>query len=121
MSNGVVWKIQKMKHEPKLMQNFISVGQLNDQGHHVTFRGGAWKITKWSMVVAHDNKIGTLYMTSDCRDIIVAAETCAKSDLWHCIFVYMSERKMKTFVSNGKIPKLKSIDLQLCESRILGK
>ncbi|KAG6529732.1 hypothetical protein ZIOFF_011946 [Zingiber officinale] len=53
MSNGVVWKIQKVRHVPKLMRNLISVGQLDDKGH-VTFSDGSWKITKGSMVVARD-------------------------------------------------------------------
>lgn len=96
-------KNTKMKHVPKLMRNFISVGRLDDQGN-VTFHGGAWKIIKCSVVVARGKKIRNLYMTSDCRDMIVVAETCAKLDLWHCILIHMSEKKMMMFVSNGKIP-----------------
>ena len=43
---------------PKL----ISVGQLDDEGHHVTFVNHQWKVTKRNLVVARGQKRGTLYM-----------------------------------------------------------
>lgn len=50
MSNGSIRKIPKVKHVLKLMRNLMSVGQLDDEGHNVTFR--AAKVTKEAMVVA---------------------------------------------------------------------
>ena len=52
MSDGHVWRISKVRHVPKLMRNLISVGQLDGEGHNVTFGDGAWKVTKGAMVVA---------------------------------------------------------------------
>ena len=69
MSNNFVWNIHKVRHILKLMYNLILVGQLDD-GHNLTFTDGACKVTKCVMVVAQGNKIGTLYMTSNCRDMI---------------------------------------------------
>ena len=54
----------------KLMHNIISVGQLDDEGHNVTFTSSAWNFMKSAMVVVRGNKTGTLYMTSSCRDMI---------------------------------------------------
>ena len=69
MWNNYVWKIHKARHIPKLMCNLISIGWLDDERHNVTFTGGVWKVMKGVMVIAQWNKIGTLYMTSSCRDI----------------------------------------------------
>ena len=35
-----VWKLQKVKYIPQLKKNLISVGQLNDSGHSISFRDG---------------------------------------------------------------------------------
>ena len=51
MSNGSMWKIHKVSHVAKLMRNLISIGQLDNEKHNVTFMGGAWKITKGAIVV----------------------------------------------------------------------
>lgn len=54
---------------------------LDDEGHNVTFFGGAWKITKGFLVVACGNKTRSHYMISNCRGMIVVANSCAKSNL----------------------------------------
>ena len=66
-------------------------------------------------------KTGTLYMTSSPRDTIAVADTSTDTSLWHCRLGYMSEKGMKTLLSKGKLPELKSIDFDMCESCILGK
>ena len=40
ISNGSMWKIHKVRYVPKLMQNLILIGHLDDEGHDVTFNGG---------------------------------------------------------------------------------
>ncbi|XP_073138911.1 uncharacterized protein [Henckelia pumila] len=52
MSNGSVWKINKVRHVPRLRRNLISVGQLDDEGHNVTFGDGSWKVSKRAMIIA---------------------------------------------------------------------
>ena len=44
---------------PGLKTNLISIGQLDDEGHVVTFMGGLWKITKGAMAVVLGKKEGT--------------------------------------------------------------
>lgn len=121
LPNGSVWLIQKVRHVPKLMRNLISVGQLDAEGHTVTFGGDTWKITKGAMVVARGTKTGTLYMTSSVRDTIAMVDAKVDTNLWHRRLGHMSEKGMKVMLSKGKLPELKSLDFDLCESCILGK
>ncbi|XP_068657893.1 secreted RxLR effector protein 161-like [Aristolochia californica] len=79
MSNGSVWKIHKVRHVPKLMRNLISVRQLDDEGHIVTFNGAASQVTKGAMVVARGVKTRTLYITSSCRDTVVVVNVVTDS------------------------------------------
>ena len=46
LPNGSVWRLQNVRHVPGLKKNLISVGQLDDEGHVVSFMDGLWKITK---------------------------------------------------------------------------
>ena len=121
MPNGSVWKIHKVRHVPRLLRNLISVGQLDDEGHHVTFNCGGWKVTKGAMVVARGTKTGTLYVGSNCRDTVAVADKTASTELWHHRLGHMSEKGMKVLHSAGKLPDLKAIDHSLCEGCIFGK
>ena len=73
------------------------------------------------MVLARGKKIGTLYMTSSPRDTIVVTKEGTDVSLWHRRLGHMSEKGMKMLMSKGKLPKLKSINFDMCESYILGK
>ena len=121
MPNGSVWLLEKVRHIPDLRRNLISVGQLNDEGHAILFVGGTWKVTKGVRVWARGKKTDTLYMTSSPRDTIVVADASTDTSLWHRRLGHMSEKEMKMLLSKGKIPKLKPIDFDMCESCILGK
>ena len=70
--------------------------------------------------MAHGKKIGTLYMTSCPRDTIAVADTSTDTRLWHRRLGHMSEKWMKMSLSKRKLPELKSIDFDMCESYILG-
>ena len=106
---------------PELRRNLISVGQLDDEGHAILFVGGTWKVTKGAMVMACGKKTGILYMTSSPRDTIAVANVSTDTSLWHRKLGHMSEKGMKMLLSKGKLPELKSIDFDMCESYILGK
>ena len=71
--------------------------------------------------MAHGKKTDTLYMTSSPRDTIAVAEASTNTSLWHRRLGHMSEKMMKMLLSKGKVPKLKSVDFDMCESCILGK
>ena len=74
-----------------------------------------------AMVLAREKKTNTLYMTSSPRDTIVVVAAGTNASLWHHRLGHMSEKGMKMLLSKGKLPKLKSINFDMCESCILGK
>ena len=51
----------------------IFVGQLDDNGHSISFRGGEWKVTKRAKVIARGKTISTLYMTTELGDVVAVA------------------------------------------------
>ncbi|RVW34552.1 Retrovirus-related Pol polyprotein from transposon TNT 1-94 [Vitis vinifera] len=121
LPNGSVWLLEKVRHIPNSRRNLISVGQLDDEGHAILFVVGTWKVTKGTRVLARGKKTATLYMTSCPRDTIAVADASTNTSLWHRRLGHMSEKGMKMLLSKGKLPELKSIDFDMCESFILGK
>ena len=121
LPNGSVWLLEKVQHIPDLRRNLISIGQLDDERHAMLFVGGTWKVTKGVRVLALVKKTRTLYMTSSPRDTIAIAEASTDTSLWHRRLGHMSEKRMKMLLSKEKLPELKSIDFDMCESCILGK
>ena len=119
--NGSVWLLEKVQHIPDLRGNLISVGQLDDERHAILFVGGTWKVTKKARVLARGRKTSTLYMTSSPRDTIAIADASTDTSLRHRRLGHMSEKGMKMLLSKRKLPELKSIDFDMCESCILGK
>ena len=71
--------------------------------------------------MACGKKTGTLYVTSSRRDIIRVADASTNTSLWHHRLGHMSEKGMEMLLSKRKLPELKSIDFDMCESCILGK
>ena len=121
LPNGSVWLLEKVRHIPELRRNLISIGQLDDKGHAILFVCDTWKVTKGVRVLAHGKKTGTLYMTSSPGNIIAVANVSTDTSLWRCRLGNMNEKGMKILLSKGKLPGLKSIDFDMCESCILGK
>ena len=121
LPNGSIWLLEKVRHIPELRRNLIFVGQLDDEGHAILFVGSTWKVTKGARVLAHGKKTGTLYMILSPRDTIAVIDASTDTSLWHHRLGHMSEKRMKMLLLKGKLPELKSIDVDLCESCILGK
>ena len=67
--------------------------------------------------MAHGKKTDTLYVTLSPRDTIAVAA----ANLWHRRLGHMIEKGMKMLLSKGKLPELKFVDFDTCESYILGK
>jgi hypothetical protein len=116
-----VWKMQKVRHVPELKKNLISVGQLDKEGHSIHFDGGKWKVSNGARILDRGHKTSTLYMTTNNKDIVAIVDTNADSKLWHLKLGHMSEKGMKVLMSKGKLPKLKSVESDLCEGCIIGK
>ena len=73
------------------------------------------------MVLACGKKNGMLYIISGLRGTIAVAEESTDASLWHRRLGHMSKKWMKMLLSKGKLPELKSFNLDMCESYILGK
>ena len=121
LPNGSIWLLENVRHIPDLKRNLISVEQLNDEGHAILFVGGTWKVTKGARVLARGKKTSTLYMISSPRDTIAVVDASIDTSLWHRRLGHMNEKGMKMLLLKGKLPELKSIDFDICESYILGK
>nr|GEV19920.1 retrovirus-related Pol polyprotein from transposon TNT 1-94 [Tanacetum cinerariifolium] len=61
-SFGTSWTLKDVRYILGLKRRLILAGQLDKEGYHVGFRDQQWKVTKGSLVVAHGNKRGSLYM-----------------------------------------------------------
>ena len=97
------------------------MGQLDDERHSIHFHCGKCKVSKGTRILAHGYKTSTLYMTMNNRDIIFVTNKGANSKLWHLKLGHMSEKRMKVLLSKGKLPKLKSVESNLCKGCILEK
>lgn len=121
LPNKSKWILQNVRHIPELKKNLISVGQLDDSGFSVVFSNGTWKVIKGALVLAKGKKTGTLYTTTGPNNTIAAIVAESTADLWHCRLGHMSPRGMKELLSRGKLSELKTVDLSICESCIMGK
>lgn len=119
--NGSVWELKDVRHIPDLRKNLISVGQLAREGYTTTFHGDDWKVSKGAMTVARGKKSGTLYITAGARYLIAVTAGNKNPNLWHQRLGHMSEKGMKIMHSQGKLPGLQSIEIDMCEDCILGK
>ena len=95
--------------------------QLDRMGYAVEFGRGLWKIVNGSLVVAHGTKCGTLYTTAGYINMVVVAECVSGSCLWHKRLGHMSTKGMRMLVAKGELEGLKSVDMGLCESCVMGK
>ena len=118
---GNQWTLQDVRYIPSLKKNLISIGQLDSTGYAVEFGKSLWKIVKGVMVVASGTKSRTLYTTAECTEIIAAAESASNSSLWHNRLGHMSVKEMKMLIAKKALKGLKSVDMGLCESCVMGK
>ncbi|GJS98311.1 retrovirus-related pol polyprotein from transposon TNT 1-94 [Tanacetum coccineum] len=96
-------ELERFKLRSGLKKRLISVGQLDEEGYHVGFEDQQWKVTKGSLVVAHGNKRGSLYMVEVPSDGINAAiNSRGNTALWHQRLGHMSEKGMKILASNAR-------------------
>ena len=72
-------------------------------------------------IIAQDEKTGILYMTTYMRDTIAIANASAEADLWHQRLGYINEKGLKVMHLLGKLPKLKSINIDFYENCIFSK
>nr|GEV79370.1 retrovirus-related Pol polyprotein from transposon TNT 1-94 [Tanacetum cinerariifolium] len=85
-----------------------SVGQLDEERYHVGFRDLQWKVTKDSLVVAHGNKRGSLYMVEVHPKAFKGnVLDVRKVDIYFCKPSGLGKQKNISFIMSKKTRKLK--------------
>ena len=60
-------------------------------------------------------------MTTESSNVVVVTATNDDASLWHNKLGHISQKEMKEFLSKGKLPLLKNVHFDICESYIMGK
>nr|GEV07238.1 retrovirus-related Pol polyprotein from transposon TNT 1-94 [Tanacetum cinerariifolium] len=100
-SFGTSCTLKDVRYISSLKRMLISVRQLDEEGYHIGFGDQQWKVTKGSLVVAHGNKRGSLYMVERLDD--------------------MSMIVMSMLASKGNVPDVRKVDICFCKPGGLGK
>ena len=104
------------------MFHIISTGQLESEGCISIFTDKVWNVTKGSLVIEKEEKVGTLYLcTGNTDSFISLSSTGMDTTLWHHRLGYMSEKGMQILQKTNLFPNLKKIDLDFCEHCVYGK
>ena len=88
----------------------VSNGNLDDEGFHIVFSNGGWKILKGLVIAAKGQKISTHYTLKskvEKLDIVVVAKEESTIDLWHKRLEHMIERGFKILVEQKLFPRIK--------------
>ena len=76
---------------------------------------------KGAKVVARGTKFRTLDTTAGCINMVDVAEGASDSCMWNNKLGHMSAKGMKMLVAKEALEGLKSVDMGLCESCVMGK
>jgi len=115
-----VLKSKDVRHVSKLKRNLIFVGQLADAEMKINFYSDLCKTKKGAMIMAHYKKEGTFYMTSSSKVSILVASSDMDAGTWYHQIRHMNEKE-KAMPSKGKLPGLKSINLNFYEECVYEK
>jgi hypothetical protein len=86
------------------------------------FTDKVWKVTKGSLVIEKEEKVGTLYLcTGNIDSFIYLVSTRVYIALWHHRLRHMSEKGMQILHKINLMPYLKQINLDFCEHCVYGK
>jgi hypothetical protein len=95
---------------------------LASEGCISIFTEKAWKVTKGSLVIEKEEKVGTLYLcTGNIDSSISLASTGVDTTLWNHNLGHMSEKGMQILEKRNLLLDLKQIDLDFYEHRVYGK
>ena len=113
--------LKDVRHVPEVRLNMISAGRLDDEGYTGSFRNGAMKFSKGSLIVARARKVNTLYLMNArlCPDEVNMASDTA-GELWHKRLCHMSVKGMKRLADDNLIP-VKDVHLERCTDCLAGK
>jgi hypothetical protein len=93
--NGNQWLLKEVRHVLELTKNIISIGQLESEGCISIFTDKVWKVTKGSLVIEKEEKVGTLHLcTSNTNYFISLDSTRVDTTLWNHRLGNLSEKGM---------------------------
>lgn len=92
------------------------MGQLYDNGNSISFMKDIWKVFKGAMVLAQGKKTSTLYMIS-----LLLLKLKIKQNYYTTYFSIWLKRGWNYFYQKRKLVEIKLVDLDMCESYIIGK
>ena len=72
-------------------------------------------------MIAQEKKRSTLYKTTELDNVVVVAAGNDDVSLWHNRLGHMSQKGMKELFSKRKMPQLKNIHFDMCESCVIEK
>ncbi|KAF3680274.1 putative 50S ribosomal protein L18-like [Capsicum annuum] len=93
---GNQWTLEDVRYIPGLKKNLIFVGQLDSTGYAAEFGKG-------------------------CLNVVSVTESASGSCLWNNRLGHMSAKGMKMLAAKGALKGLKSVDMGLCKSCVMGK
>lgn len=73
------------------------------------------------IVVAPGTKMGTLYLTDSCVDLVPVAGVETNPILWHKSLGHMSDRGLKVVASKGLFSAMQTVETDFCEDCVLDK
>ncbi|GJR99673.1 hypothetical protein Tco_0316182 [Tanacetum coccineum] len=87
--------------------DIASLGYFDEEGYHVGYGDQQWKVTKGSVVVAHENKRGSVYMVEVYPEGIgVIIDGSGSAAMQHQRLGDMSKIGMKMSASKGNVPDI---------------
>ena len=120
---GCTLILKDVRHIPDIRLNLISVSVLDKEGLEHSMKGGRWKLTKGSLVVARGKLCCTLYKTyvKVCKGQLNAVEDDASPNLWHRRLAHISEKGLQLLAKQSLIPQAKGDSLNPCDYCVFGK
>nr|KYP66486.1 Retrovirus-related Pol polyprotein from transposon TNT 1-94 [Cajanus cajan] len=120
---GCTLILKDVRHIPDIRLNLISVNVLDKEGYEHSMKGGRWKLTKGSLVVAKGKLCCTLYKTyvKVCKGQLNAVENDASPNLWHRRLAHISEKGLQLLAKQSLIPQAKGDFLNPCDYCVFGK
>ncbi|KAJ9546901.1 hypothetical protein OSB04_019444 [Centaurea solstitialis] len=120
---GHVLVLKVVQHVLDLRLNLISGVALDLQGYKNNFKGGKWKLSKGSLIIARGYICGTLYKThvNLCRPNLNAVEEETSPNLRHRKLGHMSEKGLRTLAQKEAISFVKDIAMDPREHCLFGK
>ena len=100
MFDGIIRKLNDVRHVPDLKKNLISLGVLDAIGYRIILKGGNLKIARGALVSIKGTRRGSIYYLNGTTIIEHAAVASSKeqdiSKLWHMRLGHAGKKALQT-------------------------